>query len=175
MKIPICFTILVFLIACSTGKHPTNQSNSNLEIHARLIKSYDSTMIFQDSTKHKIFDVFISIINKSDSPISFWVMSSSWFDNFIINNDYVEFISGPINHNFPIIESIEPTDSIVGRISLIKYEHTMYQTVKTTKFGFILIDSTMYQDEDDYSNIIGDKSKHDKIIWSNPLYLNERE
>ena len=175
MKKSICFTLLAFLIACNTAKHPQSQSISNIELQTRLIKSYDSTMIFQDSIKHKIFDVIISIINRSDTSISFWVMSSSWFDNFMINNDYIEFISGPINHNFPIKVSIEPHDSIVGCVSLIRYEQTRYQTINTTRFGFILIDTTMCQKDYDFDSIIGDKSKHDKVIWSNPLYLNKRE
>ena len=169
------FYILIFysIISCQNNKR---FDNPNIIINARLIRSYDSIYIHQDSMKRETFDVKISIINKSDTPVSFWIMSSSWFDNFIINNDYMHFISGPINHNYPRTRHLNPYDSLVYKASIVKHDFTMYQTIQTTKFGFIFIDSVRCHGFDNtFDDIIGDKSQQDKIYWSNPLYLNKRK
>ena len=66
-------------------------------------------------------------------------------------------------------------DSLVYKVTIAKQDYTMYQTIQTTKFGFIYIDSLRCNGFDNsFDRIIGDKSQHDKIFWSNPLYLNER-
>lgn len=41
------------------------------------------------------------------------------------------------------------------------------------ELGLIVIDSAKCKNVEDYFTILGDKTKWDKIIWSNPLYLNK--
>ena len=45
------------------------------------------TIAYRDTLKHKGYDIKISLINKSDNPIYYWIMNCSWDQNFIINND----------------------------------------------------------------------------------------
>jgi hypothetical protein len=172
MRIVSYILILSLLISCHINKQ---YDNPNILVNASLIRSYDS-IGYRDTIKRKTFDVKISLINKSDKPVSFWIMTSSWFDNFLINNDYMHYVSGPINHNFPTIRHLNPNDSFVYKVSIVKQDNTMYQTIQTTKFGFIFIDSLRCQRfNNTFESIIGDKSQHDKVFWSNPLYLNEME
>jgi hypothetical protein len=169
MKYFLYFFILFLVISCRNGMQ---KNGPNIIVKASLIRSYDSLIYDRDTSRHAAFDVKISIINKSDEQVRFWIMSSSWFDNFLINNDYMYFICGDIEHNYPKIKHLNPNDSLVYKASIIKIGSTLYQTVPTTKFGFVFIDSLRNQRDEDFYNIIGDKSQHDKIFWSNPLYLN---
>jgi hypothetical protein len=83
----------------------------------------------------------------------------------------VDFLVGEINHNFPYRPSLKPNDSLVFNAYITKRDNTLGQHVETTKFGFILIDYDWSKDAFFYDEIINDKSKYDKIFWSNPLYL----
>jgi hypothetical protein len=171
MRIFLYFFILVYIFSCCTKK-PFN--NPNLVINTTLIRSYDS-IFGRDTVKHKTYDVKISIINKSDKSVSFWIMSTSWFDDFVINNDYMEFLSGKINHNYAITRHLNPKDSLLYKATIFRNEINWYDNVASTKFGFIFIDSSRCTGPEDLFNILGDKSKHDKIIWSNPLFLNGKK
>jgi len=163
MKYFFYFLILVFLISCSGNNKPGD--NPNLAVKASLLRSYNN----------KTYDIKLSITNISDKPVSFWMMNGSWFENFIINNDYIQFlITEGIDHNFPVKRHLNPRDSLLFKVSILKIDFTRYQTIKTTKFGFILIDSTKCSNDHEFRDCIGDKSKH-KIFWSNPLYLNDRK
>jgi len=173
MRNTIYILIILIIVSCQQSRH---SDNPNIIVRAKLMRSYDSVYFHQDTLKHKTFDVKISIINKTGKPVSFCMMSSSWFDNFIINNDYMQFVSGTINHNFPVTKHLNMNDSLVFNASIERNNHTMYENVETTKFGFIFIDSSRCRVLDiSFDSIIGDRSLHDKIIWSNPLYLNQRK
>jgi hypothetical protein len=62
-------------------------------------------------------------------------------------------------------------DGVAIKIMVLKYNISRSQTIKSTQFGLIYIDSICCKNTNDYNNIIGDKSQQNKIIWSNPLYL----
>jgi len=100
-------------------------------------------------------------------------MTCSWDEQFLINNDYIHFCPWDCDKNFPIIQHLNPNDSIVLKASVYKREKTRRPSTLTTKFGFIYIDSTNCRNYDDYDDIMGDLSKWSRIIWSNPLYLRD--
>ena len=163
--------ILTFLISCGIDKpkiHP------QIIVEANVLRSYDTLTTYQDTTLHKAFDVKLSIINQSDVPVSFWIMTCSWDENFIINNDYIRFLGWGCLSNYPRLKRLNSNSRLELKASVIKYDFTRYQPIKTTKFGLIFIDSISCKKTRDYDNIIGDKSKQDKIIWSNRIYLNEK-
>jgi len=169
MKNITIILILFFSISCCSNK---SNGNPDIQVKATLIRSYDSINSRVKNDKFKAFDIKISIINKSDKRISFWIMTSSWDENFIINNDYIEFYMPSCNHNFPDVKHIGANDSLIYKTTFRKINNTLGENVKSTRFGFIFIDSLKCPNMDIYLNIINDKSKHDRIIWSNPLYLN---
>jgi len=144
-------------------------------INAIEIRSYD-TLWSQDTLKHEGYDIQLSIVNKSDKPIYFWLMTCSWEDNFIINNDYMEYVGGACTRNFPKIMHIKQNDSIVAKTSIVRWQyHTFGQLLNNTRFGFIYIDTNKCKNDDGYMEIMWDKSKQDNIIWSNPLYLSKKK
>ena len=139
-------------------------------VKANVIRSYDS--VFSDNKKHKIFDINLSLTNKANKPASFWMMTCSWQENFLISNDYIYFISRGCDSNSPWPKHLNPNDSFTYKASVAKFDSTPYQTIKTTRFGLIFIDTIKCKYPGDYDDIIGDKSNWTNIIWSNPLYLN---
>ena len=169
MKFINYILIMFFIVSCNKIKH---KENPDIVVNANKIRSFD-TITHWDSIKHKAFDIRLSIINKSEKPITFWIMTCSWDNNFIINNDYIQFLLWTCTNNIARSCRLGCNDSLVFKSTFVKYKGTMGQTIETTKFGFIYIDSTRCKNIKEYFDIMNDKSKQDKIIWSNPLYLKD--
>jgi hypothetical protein len=159
--------LLIFFLAIGA----TNQK-SEIVINAKLIRSFDS--IDSQKQKHKFYDISLSIKNKSDKPVAFWLMTCSWDENFLINNDYIYFDSWGCDSNCPWIFHINPNDSLIRKATFYQIIETRFPYIKSTKFGLIYIDSIKCRNSSDYDQIMGDKSKQDKIIWSNALYLKKQ-
>ena len=170
MRYTILVLILTFIFSCDNDKKKENY-NERIIINARIVGN--DILTCHDSVKRKTFDINLSIINKSIKPISFYLMSCSWEDNFIVNNDYIDFKGHSCDKNFPRLNHLKSNDSIVLKTTVIKYEMTRYQNIVTTKFGLVFIDTSSCKSPMNFDEIIGDKSKHDKIIWSNALNLND--
>jgi hypothetical protein len=120
---------------------------------------------------HKFFDIRLSIINKSQKPVAFWNMSCSWDDNLLINNDYIHFEPWTCHANAPEIVRIKPNDSLIRTFRVVRFDFTRYQSIPSTRIGLIYLDTLVCRNWDEYDEIMGDKSKMDKIIWSNSLHL----
>jgi len=137
-----------------------------------------------DTIIEKRFDISVSIINNSDKMISFWILSCDWERNFLINNFYNAFMGHACDANGPHKVEIKSYDSLMFSTTLVRaigYDNQCENCigsydigqVETTKLGFIFVDTIKCKGFQDYFNIMRDKSKWDKIIWSNPLYLNK--
>lgn len=161
-----------------------------LKIDKEYVRSYskklysteirtNSYVIKSDSVKQKYFDISLEIKNISDKTIKIWLMSCSWDENFIVNNNYI-FINGhDCDKNFPDLVEFKPGESKVYTNTLfksIKFDYPCKNCiygpqVETTKLGLIIIDDIFNStDTLDYDIAMGDKSKW-KMVWSNPLYL----
>jgi len=169
MKNLITIFILLIFFSCNC---PKNKNNSNIEINARLIRSYDSIYDY-DTEEHKTFDVRIVIKNKSDKLVTFWIMTCDWENNFKINNDYICFNRHDCDGNYAHKRRLKPNDSLTYNCIIRKFKNIQSNYPKTTRFGLIYIDSLNCSSSEEYHEIMCDKSKQEKIIWSNPLYLNK--
>ena len=137
-------------------------------------------VVKSDSIKQKYFDISLEIKNTSDKTIKIWLMTCSWEDNFIVNNNYIFIRGHECARNFPTLVEFKPGESKVYTSTLIKSikfdypcENCIYGTqVETTKLGLIIIDDIFNRKLDmlGYNNGMEDKSKW-KMVWSNPLYL----
>jgi len=132
-----------------------------------------------DSVNQKFYDIEIALKNISTQPISIWLMTCSWEDNFRINNNYINFRVDGCDHNFPVLVKISQGESKIYKATLaksIKFENPCENCiygpqVETTKLGFIVIDDLFKPKPNlDYNLAMEDESQW-KIIWSNPLYL----
>jgi len=160
--------ILIFLLIISCINEKTKDIQ-NIDLKLSLLRTYDS--IYHDSIKRKTYDIILSIKNKSAKPISFCIMTCSWDENFIINNDYTYFCPWRREADYPTRKHLDPNKNIEYKATIYQDSFSMYHDVETTKIGFIFIDSAICKKRTDFLNILGDKSKHDKIIWSNSLHL----
>jgi hypothetical protein len=183
--------IIVFLMILTAYSCKRIEQNNDNKLDIKLYLDKDYYMPYSDklnyepqnnSINEKRFDVRFSILNNSDSVISFWTMTCDWQRSFLINNSYIKFLMpDECNHNYPHQISIKPHDSIQIKTTLfrdIQYDNPCkgcigsfadQGRVQTTKIGLILINCT---GDDDYFNWVNDKSKWN-IIWSNSLYLRE--
>ena len=107
-------------------------------------------------------------------------MTCSWYDNFLINNDYMFIRPWGCDSNFPDRVGFSAGESKIYKITLdksIKFDYPGnniygYQTL-TTKLGLV-VTNVRYTPKLDISTkdvfTPLDRSSW-RIIWSNPLYL----
>jgi hypothetical protein len=179
--------ILATAISCTGNKSATNSHDLALKIY--LINEYYLPYKGQinyetanDTIREKFFHIRTALINNSDKQYLLWMMKCTWWDNFLINNYYINFADSlGCTGNFPTTIILKPHDSLIFNARLsrdIQVDNPCKfcvgffgNEVKTTKLGFILIDSTNCKKFNQYFEILHDKSRWDKIIWSNPLSL----
>jgi hypothetical protein len=188
MKIGI---LIIALILSATTTYSQTDSICPLTMSVKLEKTYQvkyqNTKLLKkryaykgDSLSQTLYDIQISLNNISKKPVFFWLMSCSWWDNFLVNNNYISFEYLGCDSNFPDLIEIKPgetkTLSVTASKSLkFDYDKNLgnWPQVPTTKLGLITI-ANLYEPTQGnvfgYSLSMEDKSSW-KIIWSNPLYL----
>ena len=189
MKHLIIFLSLFTFISCSWNCSESNSSKIGVKIYVdrEYFVPYDKPLYYipeNDTILEKRYDVKVSVLNKSDKLVSFWLWSCSWEDNFQINNSYIFFNGHSCRSDGPRIVKINPGDSIVLKTTLLRaigYDNRCENcigsydrgNVETTKISLLLVELKDCKKMNDFFNTMGDKSKWGKIIWSNPLYLNK--
>jgi hypothetical protein len=113
-------------------------------------------------------------------PVYIYLMSCSWEENFLINNNYINFKGHDCDKNIPTIVEIKPSETKTYNTTLVKSikfdyspQYCVYgKQVETTKLGLIIINDLFLKNitSFDYDLLMEDMSKW-TIIWSNPLYL----
>lgn len=190
MKGKWAFVLLTFLSQC-VSPDPVVPISVDIKVDKEyeLIKSrdfFESTSqedgyeINSDSVKQKYFDLTLEIHNNSDRSIGIWLMTCSYEENFIVNNNYI-FIKGhPCDNNYPELLKFEPGEHKVYEMTVMKSIRFDYPCrncvygpqVETTKLGLILIDD-LYESKLQglgYEHGMEDKSAW-TIVWSNSLNL----
>jgi len=126
------------------------------------------------------YDIQINLNNNSEKSVFIWLMTCSWLDNFLVNNEYIDLEGQGCDSNFPHLVEIKSgeTKSYFTTISRdIKFENDKgkgnWPQVLTTKLGLITIvnlHDPKFENTFGYYSAMEDKSCWN-IIWSNPLYL----
>jgi hypothetical protein len=145
----------------------------------QLIRENDY-VVKSDSVREFFYNVSLTIKNTSDTTISFSLMTCSWEDNFIVNNNYMYIQGQNCDSNYPDHVEFKPGESKVYRTTLIKSMGVNYHCkgctgfarIETTKLGLIIYDDVFGRKRPfvNYFLAMQDKSAW-KIVWSNPLYL----
>ena len=166
-KLFLGLSILILLNSCKT----LNSKEQRLRIKIDQIEKIPSSVLNLKSGD--FYSVKINLINNTDSTIRFWMMSTSWWDNWIFNSDGICFYWLTCNHNFPSIKELLPHKNLTLN-SIIEVCDTSNNKIKQgLKLGFILINKNEYSFEKDYFEILLDKkNKHKDIIWCDePIIL----
>jgi len=105
----------LFLVANVSCNYSQN-TKSPLSIELKVTKQYDTTYYKKDFyfgrekngyevpgdlLKQHVFDVNITIKNNSESSVFLWLMSCSWTDNLVVNNEYIFLDLQECNKNVP--------------------------------------------------------------------------
>jgi hypothetical protein len=185
--------VLIFFLLPKMNYVFSQDMASPLEIEIKIRKEYELKLnkehfaldannyqyeIKGDSVNEKRFDIEIAIQNNSAKPIFIWLMSCSWENNFLVNNNYIFIEGNECNKNSPKIVEIKPGTTKFYYTTLkqsIKFNHPckncVYgKQVETTKLGLIIINDIFKREYTDYFMFMDDKSRWN-IIWSNSLNL----
>ena len=189
LRVPITFVLSIF---ASTFLHAQNASDS-LKVEIRVKKEYfishskkfaealyryENLDITKDSVIEKRFDLELTIKNTSKMSMFIWLMSCSWEDNFLVNNNYIVIAGHACDKNIPTIVEIKPGEKKIYNTVLVKSIKFDYpcksciygRQVEETKVGLILISDISKRDYIDYILSMEDRSRWE-IIWSNSLSL----
>lgn len=171
-SLPILVTIKIDSEYVRTYSKKGNAIKELIRINNYVVKS--------DSIKQKFFDISLTIKNTSDTTIAISLMSCSWDDNFIVNNNYIYIEGQGCDNNFPTLVEFKPGESKVFTTTLaksIKFDFPCkgcapFPPVETTKLGLIIIDDVFGRkpEKTNYFLAMEDKSTW-TIVWSNALYL----
>lgn len=185
MKIYSILFLLIFLsLNSSFGQNP--KLSVEFKVNKEYFVPYNHEINYvpiNKSLKEKRFDVTISLKNNSIDTVKIWIMTCEWMRNFIINNEYISIYFEGCDSNHPHLVKINPHNNFVITGTLTRAitldnppkDGSIYvSSVKTTKIGFIYIDTQECKNFYDYNEIIEDKSRWN-IIWSNSLKLVEIE
>lgn len=189
--------ILIFLLFVVIDSYCQSGTTLPVKIELKLIKSdtaYVSKKAYEiadylkrnnikvpsESVVMKSFDTEMTISNTSKDSIFISLMTCSWDDNFLVNNDYMFMRGWGCDHNFPDFVGFKAGESKVFKITLdksIKFDYpggnVYFPEELTTKLGLIVTKVTYEPKpyiftQDPFTPI--DRSSW-SIIWSNPLYL----
>ena len=189
---------LLIILICILNNASAQCDSMPISIHVKIEKEYIRTFskdvgsiaqeikrnylsVRSDSVNQKFFDFSLKLKNTSTKKIKIYLMSCSWTDNLIVNNNYI-FIKGiNCDINSEDLVEFEPGETKV-------YTHTLAKSIKfdypckgcnfgfdepiTTKLGLVVINDIFTGElaGSSYFKSLGDKSLW-KIVWSNPLYL----
>jgi hypothetical protein len=190
-----CF-ILIATVSCNDTEtndiNETKKASNDISLHLTSVREYTVPYLDKvsfekntDTLVQKRFDIGLSIKNNSNHLVSIWLMTCSWQENVIINNPYIYFGDINCDSNVPMPHKIKSHESLYLTGTLTRdlmFENSCKNCIGTdnlvnvaaTKIGLIYIDTVMCATYDQYDITIEDKSKWDKIIWSNPIYLNKK-
>jgi hypothetical protein len=141
--------------------------NDVLKVEANKLKKINSKE-FQNST-HSFYSVDITLLNTTDSVVSFKIMTCSWQENFIFNVDNIHLYEGPCDSNYPEIKQILPHQKIVYR-GIVKSLNNF--KMNKLKLGFVLIYKSEVLRAGMFESVLSNKiNKKENIIWSNEFML----
>ncbi len=189
LKFSVFISILLSAPGCLYSQSPTDSLQVQIKVQKEFLVPHDKKYykfiyreeglnIPDDTVNEKRFDIGVSIKNTSSRSMFIWLMSTSWEDNFLINNNYIYFTGRNIDHNFPTLVEIKSGESKMYNATLVKSikfdfpcKNCFYgKQVETTKLGLIVIADIYKHEYADYDLLMDDRSKWN-IVWSNALSL----
>ena len=168
-KLILWFCILFLLESCISSKCSENP----LQVKVDVIDKIPLNVIKEKNGN--FYSVKINLINKTDSTVRFWMMTTSWWDHMVFNSHGICFFWRICNHNFPELKKLLPNESLIYNGIIQICDTSNYKIKKSFKIGFIFINKNEYNVGDHDFDIILDKKKNNKyIIWCDkPIILDK--
>jgi hypothetical protein len=186
----VCNFSFIALFVFANICYSQTDSTCPLTVFVKLEKKYqiklsskdfdkDIYAITGDSLLQTKYDIQINLTNTSKRTVFISLMTCSWLDNFLVNNNYIELEGQNCDNNFAEAVEFKSGETkkyfttIWRSLKFDFAEKGRFSKVPTTKLGLITIGS-LFESKLDYAGgyylAMEDKSCW-KIIWSNPLYL----
>lgn len=160
------FFIIISLLLLSCCRQGERVDGPPISVQVNIIRKYDT--IYDDTIKRLTNDLRISIINISSKPVSFWIMSCGFLDNFILSKSKYEVKGYECLSTAPIIKHLDPKDSIAYYTRVYVRQFYEFKNNDDLKVGFIYLDATKCNNG--YYDCKGDLTKW-TIIWSNAIII----
>ena len=159
-KLLITLGLFVLFYQCTSHK----PKETNMKVQVKISNKLDDEFRNKKTT---FYSVNIDLINDTDSTVSFWLMSCSWQDNWIINSDSVRFYYQGCDSNFPELKQILSGQKLTFIGILQVLSPLKIEIEKDFMIGFVEIKQHEYLVNSDFRNVLIAKIKDKKdIIWS---------
>jgi hypothetical protein len=177
-KIVLALLFYFFLvIACVYSSLQPIQKPLNVSVKFEITGRgyYD----FNRGEKHNDYFSKVIVTNNEPKPVTFWMMSCSWWNQTLIfDTDSIEFSGCGCDKNIPVKVELKPAKSIifypVFHDSSKKRIHTVYsvrsKSNNQVRIGFILLKNESKDSYPGASKFV----RSGNIYWSNPVSLDYR-
>jgi hypothetical protein len=167
-RIFLAINIMLMFTHCNSDK----SNNTLIMIHVNVFDKLESSKFKEKESDY--YSMGIELYNNTDSIIRFWMMTCSWQENFISNNDVLSLVNEGCDANYPELIIIKPCEKITyyGIFQL----NNKIKILNNFKFklGFILIKEEEYKQNSNFHEVLNNKLKEkDNTIWSNIFMFNK--
>ncbi len=106
-KLMLGFSLFILLNSCGIQ----NQNRKYLKVNIDVIGKISPSFI--NEKEGEFYSVKISLVNKTDSTLHFWVMSCSWQDNWVLNSNDIMFYRSNCLKNIRTIKKLAPNETLI--------------------------------------------------------------
>lgn len=152
-----CFLFLFFTASKCFSQNTADIITVGLDVAGRSTECYDPNYkpVYN-------YHTLLTIINNQDTAIHFYMMTCSWMDSWVCDNDSIQFHYPGCDSNFPIPIELPAKKAIKLYATLRSAGDTLYN--KKFRMGFMMLSHKEFWDI--HKNEAGLK-KTKKIYWSN--------
>jgi hypothetical protein len=169
-----CSILLILVIVCFSGCKPKKKQ---LNISVKMEITGEGYYDFDRGGKHNDYFSKVTVTNNETKPVSFWMMSCSWWHQILIfDTDSIEFSASGCDKNIPVKVELKPGKSIIfypvfRDISKKRFNPDYSDSFKNNKkvrIGFIMMSN---EPKNPYTDI--KFVNPGNIYWSNQVTFND--
>ena len=168
-KLIVVFSLFVFLNSCGAQ----NQYRKCLKVNIDVIGKINPS--FVNEKEGEFYSVKISLVNKTDSTLRFWVMSCSWQDNWVFNSNDIIFYRDNCLKNIMKVKELAPNGILTYTGVLAVRTNQISKRLKNLRLGFIFVreNEFSYLSKMDYHKILLEqKDENRDVFWSEkPIFF----
>ena len=165
-----CKTSLVIILFCSYQNVFANDSSEIISVSADIVALDESINLKFPNAESQEYFIVISLSNTQDTSIHFQIMTCSWGESFIFNQDSFNLFYPGCDINVPVRIEIEAHNSVkfFGKLRCYKKNIDVINP-PSFKIGFVDLPYKF----GDAPYLKKDKMKY-KIYWSNDILLQSK-
>lgn len=156
--------LVSLLISCQTKKPHTQLNNEKYVLSIDNIAEVSLDTI-KKKNKYDFVNIKVKLTNLSSDAISYSSMSCSSDINFAINNDKMEIMHEPCQHNVPVTKILNPHQTIIFNLPVMFIKmpskgNYLYQISMELNYDWL-------EGSTDSNGVKYSRKEPAKLIWSN--------